>query len=314
MLALCVESSHQRGMGHLFRALNFHACLLRHGISSMFITNRHGPATDILGQRGIPFEIASLDDLESDWEKGLIRKFGISLWLNDRLDTDRRHALCVKSAGVRLATFDDRGSGAELADLNIAALIFDDDPPLQGEKVLRGHEYLVLSPEIATHRHQRSDAARILVTMGGSDTHGVTATVAGILRKLGKAATLVLGPGFEHNAGLENVADGFVVKRGVPSLFAEFDRHDLAITAGGVTPFEANACGLPCISIATEPFEVAVCRHLEELGSSVYAGFRDDIDERVFSRNLDIAAMSRAGMQRISLDGAERILHELGLA
>ena len=38
----------------------------------------------------------------------------------------------------------------------------------------------------------------------------------------------------------------------------EMSRHDLAVTGGGMTPFEANAAGLPCIVVANETFEIQV--------------------------------------------------------
>ena len=313
MLALCVEASHQRGMGHFFRALNFfrHVSLLKQ--RAIFLINEHEPSLALLQNARIPFDVVRLDDLDSGWETGLIRKYGVTFWINDRLDTDSRHAQHVKHAGIPLATFDDRGSGAELADFNIAALVFDDVTKLAGQTVLHGTDYLILNSEIAGFRRPRIAAGKIVVSMGGSDTHGVTAKVVRILRDLNKAATLILGPGHQDDRQLDNLGAAFTLKRSVPSLIEEFSKYDLAITGGGITPFEANASGLPCVVVACEPFEADVGKTLEQLGSSVFAGMHNAIDASVFAGTLDIGSMSRHGLTRIPMNGAENISRALGL-
>ena len=68
----------------------------------------------------------------------------------------------------------------------------------------------------------------------------------------------------------------------------EFSHYDLAITGGGITPFEANAAGLPCVVIANEDFEIPVGLGLEKLGGTVFAGHYSQIDAKLLSENLPI--------------------------
>ncbi len=104
------------------------------------------------------------------------------------------------------------------------------------------------------------------------------------------------------------MTDRFTVKHGVPSMAAEFARHDLAITAGGITPFEANASGLPCIVVSTELFEKPVGRALQELGGSIYAGHRDTFRLPQIDAGLPLSQMSFAGMRNIGLGGVGRVV------
>lgn len=312
MFALCVESSHARGMGHFFRAFNLAAVLRRAGQACKILINAHEPAQHLLKNAGMPYVTVDLADLESDWEGRIIENERVGVWVNDRLDTDGRHAAHVKRRGIPLVTFDDRGSGAEAADLNIAALAFDPGEALPGRRVLRGVDYLILNPDIARFRRTRRHAKRLLVTLGGSDTYGVTVKVIRCLRTARRPATVIVGPGFHHDAELAEVlGPGFELKRGVPSLVEEFTRHDLAITGGGITPFEANASGLPCILVANERFEVPIALGLASLGGSVFAGYHTELDESVLVRDLPVEAMSRAGMEHIGLEGADRVVREL---
>lgn len=312
MIAICIEASHARGLGHLFKAVHLSEFLREKREPFVVLVNDDPKAASVLEEHGIPWRSVPLADTSSDWEAQLIRELGIEVWLNDRLDTDLKHAERVKRHGVKLVTVDDRGTGAALADLHFAPLLFTGSTALGGKKVLTGHKYLILSREIDRYKRVRDRVGSIVVTLGGSDTYGVTLKVVKILKGLGRGATIVTGPSFGHRGELEKLLDQrFSVKSAVPSLVAEFSLHDLAVTGGGVTPFEANASGLPCIVVANELHEIPIARHLEELGSSVFAGYHTGIDEAVFARELDLAAMSRAGMAQISGEGAKEVYREI---
>jgi spore coat polysaccharide biosynthesis predicted glycosyltransferase SpsG len=152
----------------------------------------------------------------------------------------------------------------------------------------------------------------VIVTMGGSDTYGVTVRVVQILKAAGRGATVIIGPAFSHEAELLAALDEhFVLKRNVPSLIEELSRHGLAITGGGITPFEANACGLPCVVIASEDFEVPVGRGLAAMGGAVFAGHYTSIDKALLTMDLPIQAMSDAALQQVDLLGAERVADEI---
>ena len=185
MFALCIESSHARGMGHFYRALNLADGLAKAGLPYTFYLNDHAPSRQILAERGVPHRIVNLEDFTGDWEASLIRQDGITLWVNDRLDTDVRHAEKIKAAGIPLVTFDDRGTGAALADLHIAALAFDEQEQLAGARLLRGADYLILNPQISDYMRLRKQLSSILVTLGGSDTYGVTVKVVQLLKEMG---------------------------------------------------------------------------------------------------------------------------------
>ena len=312
MIGFCIEASHARGLGHLFKALNLIEYLAAEDKQCIVMVNADSRAVEILKQKEVAYVTVNLNDTQSDWETEQINRFGINIWVNDRLDTDWNHALNVKKNGIALITFDDRGSGAALADTHFAPLVFSRKDRLQGKRVLTGIRYLVLSREIDRYRRQRNRIGSILVTLGGSDTYGVTILVVKLLKKFSRSGTVIVGPSFRHNAELEQIMDGnFQLKRGVPSLIREFAHHDVAVTGGGVTPFEANASGLPCIIVANELHEIEIGIYLEQLGSSVFAGYYENIDEKLFDIDFDIVSMSRQGIENIPTDGVRNIFDEL---
>jgi spore coat polysaccharide biosynthesis predicted glycosyltransferase SpsG len=295
-------------MGHLFRALNLADGFRERGWPLIFLVNSDGAAAHNIEARGYRYEFVPLGT-PNGWELEAVRRLGIRLWINDRLNTDIDHARRLKSVGLPLVTFDDRGEGARLADVNVAALVFDQEGSLPGARVLRGPEFLILDPEIARYRRVRKHIGSTVVTMGGSDTYGVTVKVVRQMATMGKSATVVLGPSFaDEDALLEVATPAFEIKRNVPSLIAELGRHDLAITGGGITPFEAAASGLPCIVIASEDFEIPVGRALESIGAARFAGYHEAIDWDLFEAEPFLEGMSRTGIECIGLGGRDRVL------
>ncbi|CAN4273412.1 spsG Spore coat polysaccharide biosynthesis protein, predicted glycosyltransferase [Methylophilaceae bacterium] len=312
MFALCIESSHARGMGHFYRALNLSQELAASGILYKFYLNDHAPSRHILVELGVPHRVVNLKDFTSNWEANLIQQDNITLWVNDRLNTEAGHAHKIRATGVPLVTFDDRGTGAEFANLHIAALAFDCKEHLGGERLLRGVDYLILNSKIGSFIRLRKQLKSILVTLGGSDTYGVTVKAVRFLKDMNLVATVVVGPGFMHMDELNAIlTEGFILKHSVPSMIEEFHCHDLAITGGGITPFEANASGLPCVVIANELFEIPVGKELQRLGGALFAGHHESLHSPLFSADLNLQQMSQAGMCNIGLQGTKLVISEL---
>ncbi len=299
-----------RGMGHLYRSMTLAETLINMGGDVHFLINDHSPSLQVLRSRGYAHTVVELTTEPGSWEAEMVKRLRPTVWINDRLDTDIAHARCIKAVGIPLVTFDDRGSGAKYCDLNVAALVFEPEEVrrLQGGGVLTGAEYLVLNPAIANFRRARTRLESVLVTLGGADTYGVTVEVVRLLRDKPWKITVLLGPGFVHHEALAVVVQKHIeIRHGVASMAEEMARHDLAVTGGGMTPFEANASGLPCLVVANEFFEIPVGQAIEIMGGGLFVGHHTAIDESVFDSYLDIAGMSLQAMASVDVGGAERV-------
>lgn len=329
MLGICIEASHSRGMGHLFRTLNFIHYLKQYAPKERYIVvvNEDREAEDILKRSEINY-IAMDTSADNNWEAKVIKDYGITHILNDRLDTKACSIERMKECGVPVFTIDDMGEGAGLCDINFASLVFDRESDIKGKEVLTGENYLILNPEIGIYKKQKKALKKVLVTMGGSDTYNLTIMVLEALKTVNRQleVTVVIGPGskcfYQAKKLVDNNTNGNIaikIKSRVASLIEEMGRHDLGITAGGVTPFEAAAAGLPTISIAAELHEIGICKRLEELGCSKYLGYWKNIDEKDVKSAIetmsdeDISDMSQSGLDKIKVSGAKNIMEKMGL-
>jgi spore coat polysaccharide biosynthesis predicted glycosyltransferase SpsG len=297
-------------MGHLFRALALAEALEARGASVHLYVNDDEGARRTLRGRGRTWKAVALTS--GGWEAERIREDRIRVWVNDRFETTADHARRVLQAGARLVTFNDCGPGAALADLHIAPVPLAEGLRPTGRRVLTGLSYLVLDPQVKVFRRVRSRLRSLVVSMGGRDTYGLTVRVAQELRARRRQATIIVGPGFAHEKALaETLGEELIVKRSILSLAEEFSRHDLAVTAGGITPFEANAAGLPCLTVAAEPWEEQAAAMLAALGGCRYLGPRTRIDFSSLGEDLPITRMSEAALRTVPADGAERVAAEL---
>lgn len=300
-------------MGHLFRALNFISLLKDKKKEFIVIVNDDETSREILKRENIPFHVVGDLNSNADWESAVIKQYHPKVWINDRLETRKEHGQRIKYNDVILVCIDDLGDGAESADLHFALMPCFYSSDLKGRKIFKGMDYFILNSEIKKKRRKRTELKSIIVTLGGSDTYGVTIKIAEQLKSFEGEVTIITGPSFAHGDLMASVGGkNMVIKNNVPSLIEEFFLCDLAITGGGVTPFEANAAGLPCLIVANEEHEVLNGKFLDALGSSLFCGRHLDAD--IFSlpfKEISIESMSSAGISRIPLNGAEKVYDQI---
>ncbi len=306
MYAIYVESSQQRGMGHLFRALNFTAYLREIGEKYIVFINDDAISINILNRQQIPYYVLGNEVEKGNLISDVIRNFSIDVILLDRFSTSFEVCSLLKKQNILLAAIDDCGTGATLLDIHFCSMLFEN---LKGKHILKGKEFLILNSEIQKYRRIRTKVDKILVTLGGSDTYGVTVKVIRILKKLNYKADIIIGPHFKFHQELMNELDeGFNVFSNVESLIYTFSMYDLAITGGGVTCIEASASGLPCLIVANELHEIDIARYVASFGGAIYLGYHQELNKRDFIlHNLDIKQMSEKALQAFELNGAANI-------
>ena len=125
MFAVCIESSHKRGMGHFYRALIILEYLQKVKERAVLVINRDPVSIQILDEKKILYEIVDYSDVTGNWERDLVCKYQVDVWLLDKFETNVELARHVKNEKVILAAIDDCGEGASLADLHFMKRVYD---------------------------------------------------------------------------------------------------------------------------------------------------------------------------------------------
>jgi spore coat polysaccharide biosynthesis predicted glycosyltransferase SpsG len=314
-------------MGHVFRMLVLAQELVETGGCCVrFLTRPFARTLELVAERGFAAEI--LGEGEGNvfpFPPG----FGAdppAVLINDILDTLAEYMEAVRPLAGRIANLDDQGAGLARADLVINSLPCRFVAPGGAAKAryLEGPEYLILAPEFQRRRPAgrpiSNACASILVTLGGSDTYGYSIPVVQALRQLGELQRIavVLGPAFQHHRPLAEAVEGdgrFQLSRSVPSLARVMESHELAITGGGMTLFEAAALGLPTLALASEDFERENIRWGQGRGFTRYLGEGRKLSPEAIAAEVQSLLgdwalrreMSLAGPRAVDGQGARRV-------
>ncbi|MBQ9277754.1 MAG: hypothetical protein IJ224_03875 [Lachnospiraceae bacterium] len=314
MIALCIESSNKRGMGHLFRSLLYVEYLNKRNIDFIYLINNDEASLKILDENKIKYIIVDFEDVTSNWEKDIIEKYCINAWFNDKFETTRQMAEHICDKKIKFFVIDEAGDSDKYADVHFAGMIYPSKPNPKGKEVLCGTDYIVLNKEVDEHRKIRSGLDKILVTLGGSDPFNVTKEAACELLKYDYDVDIVIGPNYRHKEELEQLVKGrYSIYQNVESLIAMFDNYSFAITGGGFTCCEANACGLPCMIIANAEHEIYTGRYVQKLGSSIFLGKHGEWDKAAIADipHKDIEKMSKRGLELFNTNAIDKIFEKI---
>lgn len=310
MVALAIESSNHRGMGHLFRSLLLVKYMRNNNIPFTYLINDDQKSKEVLDKEDIPYVTVDYYDEESNWEKDLVEKYKVDVWINDKFETSAPMAKHITDEKVYFALIDDIGPGEKYADVNFVGLIYFSKQTFELKNTQIGMDYVILNDEINQYKRVRDSLGKIIVSFGGSDPNNNTMKIVRELMKYDYAFDVTIGPNYEHEEELKDLNDDrFRIFKGTPSLIKLFYDYDLAITAGGVTCCEANAAGLPCIIVANVPHEINTGKNLEKYGGCLYAGDFEKWDTSILDRlrELDLKQMSEQGMKVFNTDAINKI-------
>ena len=264
MILIRLDADHTRGMGHLFRMILLAGQFRQVGFDCLFLLRENAVSRKVLSNASLPGRFFPTDSAEEDIiEAGLIEHGPPDLWIFDMLDTHTDWIHRIKRRATSVVCFDDREGGPLAADLVINAIVGCWDSSITGEHVLSGPRYAIIDPDILplprSRRLQTRDL-RLGVSMGGSDTHGVTVKLAQVLTRLPDIdVTFFLGPHFLHEDDVQAVLAGndccCAVRRAVPDLHRELTAMDAVICGGGQTLFELCSLGMPILAFANEVHE-----------------------------------------------------------
>jgi len=308
------DGSHALGMGHIYRTLNL-ADALTFWAKVRFITRGHEIAHAKLASR-YQTDIARNDDEEH--EKICVLRPDVIIV--DKLDNSARYMRKIKNQCRVLVSFDDCGEGGKEADIVFNVLYHC--RKMGSTRVYSDPSYAIINPRFSKiNRVKQKFPQRILVTLGGADTLGLTPMVIEILDSLSEEFEIiaVIGPAFKHHTELEKAVARCLhkidVRFNVPDMWNVMVEVDLAISAGGNTLFELAATGTPAIVLCEEQFEVETADRMMKAGTCENLGYSKPLDEerlRLTTRRMIKNAekrreMSEMGKRLVDGRGSERI-------
>jgi UDP-2,4-diacetamido-2,4,6-trideoxy-beta-L-altropyranose hydrolase len=243
--------------------------------------------------------------------------------------------VCVANVAHKLLVIDDQADRSLQCDLllnqnpgaqakHYAGLI----PP--GSQLLSGPQYALLRPEFSSRAshvrglNRASAAARVLVSLGGVDPHGLALQVVLALADCGfrgGGVTVLAGTHNPHEQELLSTCQdlGFVGLKSTHTMAQLMEHADWAVGAGGVSLLERCAMGLPSIALAIASNQRPGVAAAQSAGAvlaldPLNARFPDQLRRAIQSLLTEperLKAMSQAAMSVCDGRGTVRVADEL---
>ena len=251
-IVFVVTGNEEVGLGHVYNTLLLANDILNHEITFL-VDKKSKLAFDKIASKNYPVYIQENENIVDD-----IRKINPDLVINDRLDTDEKYMLELKSYDIKTINFEDLGSGAKLANMVINA-IYPEKQILKNHYF--GHDYFILRDEFvySDQKIVRKEVKKVLITFGGVDPNNYTKKVVETIYDYcdSKGIEIVVIAGFGYNK-YETLKDfnNIEIKKNVSNISKYMLEADLIFTSAGRTTYEIASIATPAIVMAQNEREL----------------------------------------------------------
>lgn len=316
------------GLGHLRRCLTLAAELRRLGAESTFFLDGDGTARGAVAGAG--FEVRGLDSHDDKSETAwYCRRARPDAVVIDSYGYSAEELARLVNTGAAIVVLDDLAEHDVPVDIVVNGGICAERKAYRGAvdtRYLLGPTYALLRPEFAvpTARTIRERAQRVLITVGGSDPHGLTARFLGWAAAALGTVTIdvVVGPLCEDRTAIaravELLPEGITVNlHDDPSdMRTLMLLADLALCGGGQTTYELAAAGTPAVAARLAANQTDNLHGLDAAGTLIWAGdVHDGSLESTVTRAIEAldqdpqarSAMSQRGRSLVDGRGSSRV-------
>ncbi len=270
-----VDGSHEMGLGHLVRARSLCAELENRGVRIILLTRASQQLAESIFSEDANIEYIPPDVDVNQFIAMMRERYRTPILIQDVRDTDSASIQFLQTLGMMIIHFDDLGTGGKLVDILIDANI---PAEKASESVMPvcffGGKYMVLDSSIEkfnTHvKPIPQQISKILISFGGSDPRNLTPWVLAIMSKKypNYDITVVTGQGYSDPKSISMLCSqyGFTHLHNITNMSEELYTSDMAIISGGVTLYEAAACGTPSIVLPQVKHQYQIAKLFEQQG------------------------------------------------
>jgi len=273
-ILVLVDGNNKIGMGHVYKQINLGKILLKLNHNVVFLTK------DLIAKKMLSkiskCEIISKTILKK--HKEMILKIHPDIIVIDKLNENKNLIKILKKICPKILAIDYTGKHKELLPYGINILY--PKSGLSGPGTFSGLQYAILDNRFTNKKNLaiRKQVKSILILQGGADTYCFIPKIIWSLGDLDKIrVTVVLGPSFQCwkklKTALKHTKNQIKILKNVKNMSNLMIKHDVAISAGGMTLLELACLGIPSVIVCAEKFENETANLLTKKGFGINLGF-----------------------------------------
>ncbi len=310
-----VDGDHHIGMGHVYRSLNLADFLKKSGHKIIFLT-KNQEARKILFKKSPCYILPK----RSATKQKIIQRFKPDIIILDKLK-EKTSEIRLLQKKSKIIAIDYTGNNKGMIKNSINMLY--QQSAASRNNSFSGFEYTILNKTFQNSKPIRvkKNVKSILVLQGGSDTRCFTPKIIKALNSLkgDLRITAVLGPSFrcwkELKKSTMTNRKPLRILHNVKNMSLVMSKHDMAITAGGMSLLELCRLGIPSIVVCGEKFENETASLLQKKGFGVNLGYGQEVSRnRISEVAKELLAdyskrkrMNKTGINIIDGEGTARV-------
>jgi spore coat polysaccharide biosynthesis predicted glycosyltransferase SpsG len=305
-----VDGNNSIGLGHAFRQFNLGKELKKEHFK-IFYRTHDKIVKDILSS------ISNCQYIKKNLslEKKFIDEINPDLIIIDKLEEKKTFLKMLNKTRKKILAIDYIGLNKNLIENGINILY-----PKSGiKKALTGFDFAILNKQFKKTKRKliKKNVDSILILQGGADTYCLLPKIITNLNDIDKKfkITVVVGHSFDCwdslNKSVKNSPHKIQIKKNVIDMSTLMNKHDLAISAAGMTLLELAFLGIPTVIVCAEKFEEETARLLQRRGFGLNLGFSKNPNKTKLQKSLMILNDSYQLRHKMSLNG-KRIVDNSG--
>lgn len=335
------DASQKIGLGHLIRCLTIADYLRSRNITAFFVSKSEY-IEKYMVVKGFNFCVLKSDctiEDEINILKRLTSEMNSNLIVIDinnyntfiELDKYCQYLEGIKSLSLFIVSFEDFKIYPSIPDLVVIPYVGAERinlPDARKCKYLLGPDFFVLGEHFVNVKQAcvRRDVGDVLVSMGGSDTEGLTLKVLSVINDMALdiRVKVVIGglAKIDDDAvknSLSSYKESYSIIRATGNMAQIMSESDIAIINSGLTKYEAAFAGLPCVVISNGEYHAELMNDFAAYGSALHLGEVNKITKNQIAEVLSYLIndyekrdqMSKAGRSLVDGNGVDRIFNEI---
>lgn len=301
------------GMGHIFRTLNLASVLIKNNYDILFLTVNTS-VKSLIKKKGFECKLFPLKTLD---QKKFLTNINSNILILDKKSESTLIINQYKKISKVFFTIDYIGKNKNLIPLGVNILY----PKSGSMKNFSGLEYAILNNNFKQSKKIKKSVNSIIILQGGADTD---CFIPKIITALDESPhpfqiTAIIGPSFrcynELKIAEKNCTRSLVILKNISNMYFEMLKHDMAITAGGMTLLELARCGIPCLVLGSEKQEEETAIFMQKYGFGLNLGFSKKFPKKQLLKQTNFLienynlrkSMNKIGSKLIDGKGSTRV-------
>jgi len=304
-IILCADGSHEIGMGHIYRMKNFSVYLPRN-FQIYFLTASKKMVANITKSKKI------IDTRRPSFERK-IRNINPDIIVVDKLKESTKKLEMFKKNSKFLIGIDYTSKNKNFLDLGIPILYHN--TALSSINLKNIFDFAILEKSFLKNQGigVKKNINSLIILQGGSDTHSFIPKILEATNMINNSIeiTVVVGSGFKDWKKLEKSTkrnkNKVKVLHNISNIHNVMSKHDLAITAGGMTLLELAYLGIPSIIVCSEKFEEETASKISKMGFGINLGYGEKISSKQIARKIELLSSNYQTRQKMNKRGRQII-------